>query len=92
MARYIDADKLDDEYYDLCYHGTIAVRSVLSVFVSLLQKQPTADVVEVVRCRDCKHYICGKCDKIFYIMDGYYQGGFEVKQPTDYCSYGERKE
>jgi hypothetical protein len=47
MARYIDADKLNDEYYEMFHHGTMAVKSVLSVFVDLLEKQPTADVVEV---------------------------------------------
>ena len=47
MARYIDADKLNDEYYELFHHGTMAVKSVLSAFVDLLEKQPTADVVEV---------------------------------------------
>ena len=52
---------------------------------------PTADVVEVVRCKDCKHYECGKCQKILYIMDGYYQGTLEMKRSDDFCSNGERK-
>ena len=44
---------------------------------------PTADVVEVVRCRDCKHYagkwFCNIC-------------GIPSRRPNDFCSYGERKE
>jgi hypothetical protein len=51
-----------------------------------------ADFVEVIRCKDCKHYDYGRCSKISYIMDGYYQGSFEVKKPTDFCSYGERSD
>lgn len=47
MTRYIDADELDLEYYDLSIHGTMAVKSVLEVFKNLLDKQPTADVVSM---------------------------------------------
>ena len=47
MARYIDADELELEYYDLSIHGTIAVKSVLPIFAKLLDNQPTADVEEV---------------------------------------------
>jgi hypothetical protein len=45
--RYIDAEELELEYYGLSIHGTIAVKSVLPIFADLLEKQPTADVVEV---------------------------------------------
>ena len=45
--RFINADELELEYYDLSIHGTMAVKSVLPVFTDLLEKQPTADVVEV---------------------------------------------
>lgn len=60
--------------------------------IEAMEAIPAADVAEVVRCKDCKHYIAGKCNKICYIMDYYYQGGFEVKQPNDFCSYGERRD
>ena len=49
-----------------------------------------ADVVEVVRCKDCKHYggvvYGGVCRKY---------SGYETKVCTEkdhYCSYGERKD
>lgn len=44
--RYIDADKLQEEFKEL--HG--GKRSLL------IDTEPTADVVEVVRCKDCKYY------------------------------------
>ncbi len=44
-----------------------------------LASQPTADVVEVVRCKDCKYWNNGDCYRI------------ELTRPTDFCSYGERK-
>ena len=50
---------------------------------------PSADVVEVVRCKDCKWYmalsdIYGKCT--------YRTREHLYNEPTDYCSYGERKD
>lgn len=51
---------------------------------------PAVNAVEVVRCRDCKHYRDGVCENITYIMDGYYRGTFEMKSPDDFCSSGEK--
>ena len=55
-----------------------------------LINEPTADVVEAVRCKDCKQWggitfgnICRRWT------------GLNVKnctRPTDFCSYGERRE
>ena len=48
---------------------------------------PTADVVEVVRCKDCRHG--SKC------TDGYYTCRVDHRlahDEDDFCSYGERKE
>ena len=44
-----------------------------------------ADVVEVVRCIKCKHFA-------FSDMYGECNRRFEIVQPYDFCSYGERKE
>lgn len=82
MSRYIDADELiffgldnpDDEH--------------LFEFVpkEFIDNAPTADVVEVVRCKDCVYYenfLCGR-------FSAY---GNSVEEPEyDYCSYGERRE
>lgn len=63
----------------------ITIRSTCEKFT------PTADVVEVVRCKDCKH-----CEKIIdqFDNDWYFctetVNKAEVK-PDDYCSYGERR-
>lgn len=55
--------------------------------VRLLEKAPTVDAVEVVRCRGCKHYKpdeyeCG-CD---------FAGGLPYVKADDFCSYGERRD
>lgn len=53
------------------------------------QKMSTIDVVEVVRCRDCKYYerIPNRggpmCTEFL---------GLTIPDSDDFCSYGERKE
>lgn len=52
---------------------------------------PTADVVEVVRCKDCKHWDCyggedahkGDCSELVGLDSCMYE--------DDFCSYGERR-
>lgn len=55
---------------------------------------PTVDAVEVVRCRDCKHWVKDGNDSYGYAMfckANCSLGGQGIKKPDDYCSYGERK-
>ena len=51
------------------------------------------DVVEVVRCKDCKHYDDGEC--VYHSepkkMRQYERWEVYVSE-NDYCSYGERKQ
>ena len=81
MADFIDRNDLLknlNKFAPECYNALVD---------NLIRKQPTADVVEVVRCKDCKHWknrkevagniICSVvCMKI---------------HTESYCSYGERK-
>lgn len=46
-----------------------------------LNNMPAADVVEVVRCKDCKYKERERCGLTRYTVREY-----------DFCSYGERKE
>lgn len=52
-----------------------------------LESQPAVDAVEVVRCKDCKHF------KI--MSDGYtkcsHRHGLAMVLLDNFCSYGERK-
>lgn len=85
MARYIDADALIAEY-DRVHIGAPGGARKLMV------DAPTADVVEVVRCKDCKY--CNEYQKYdFRKYLGCNQNGeiYEV-EPNHFCSYGERKE
>lgn len=81
--RLIDADKLCREL------STVDERyeSEVDWFIRILNAEPTIDAVEVVRCKDCKFYepftpSIGRCHEDVVTL---------VKNSTDYCSYGERK-
>ena len=63
----------------------------------LMVEAPAADVVEVVRCKDCKYrlwfcpgYGCGNFNSPFYA--GAEEDVPIMTQQDDFCSYGERKE
>lgn len=94
MSRYIDADALAQQ---VCVK--LCTASNCSNVLKIIHEIPTADVVEVVRCKDCKHqrklfhadarrkeggYFIYWCD----LVDGY----SHVCLDDDYCSKGERRE
>ena len=87
MSRYIDADKLLTSLpNDLPYKASVKRVLILA---------PTADVVEVVRCKDCK--LCRHCypikKKDEKSIEGYYcEDNRRWVSPSGYCSRGERSE
>lgn len=82
MNRYIDIDKI--EYEDMLRpRGNGNYEECQIAYRDQIDDIPTADVVEVVRCKDCKHYE----------TDG---GALMVCKVSalntnddDFCSYGE---
>ena len=60
MAEYIDREKVIEETYSwLDSVGSIIIGKRLSSYgelIGCMQDVPTADVVEVVRCKDCFFY------------------------------------
>ena len=56
-----------------------------------IEDAPTVDAVPVVRCKDCVNgtVFVNKqgAEYVDCVLDDY-----SVRKPTDYCSYGERKE
>lgn len=83
MRRYIDANALiDDLIHNRGFYPALVA--------SAIKNAPTADVVEVVRCKDCKHY-----GGITYGFVCRKYSGVDTKVCTEkdhYCSYGERRE
>lgn len=74
MSKYIDADA----YIKYCDRHWIALN------VDAVNAQPAADVVEVLRCGECKFYTGTYCHHKM-------QYGLSVTE-SDYCSKGERKD
>ncbi len=77
-------------HYEICDEYVSPCESFPEVEGGCKCFKNAADVVEVVRCKDCKHYggvvYGGVCRKY---------SGYETKVCTDkdhYCSYGERKD
>lgn len=97
MARYIDADRLRDRVKtetNPCGKPTLEYASGLKVLV-MIDKEPSADVVKVVRCKDCLSWKeCG-IDPITNYHFGYcrhyqWQDKDDSRETNaqDFCSYG----
>lgn len=86
MAEYIEREAACEK----CgWYNTVNGKSVCAVRKDELAAIPAADVVAVVRCRDCKHEnvhraISDKCTWCEY-------WGIDPDF-DDFCSYGERRE
>lgn len=87
MSRYIDADALK-ECYDWWRgeHTSHDMKEYADIFNEFINEQPAADVVEVVRCRDCYYSVISKDGN-----RGCKYLELEVED-DDFCSYGERKD
>lgn len=90
MARYIDAEKLTAEYIELQYSdqtmGIVCNRYLSEI--KRVARQPTADVAEVVRCKDCVYWECGKDYEPYC---NHFGNMMADTKADDFCSYGERK-
>ena len=88
--NYIDQEKLLQEIEEsepenwTDSEWEVQAMSDYRFYKSLVESQPTADVVEVVRCHECKHSMFSD----FYCECNYH---FKMVNPWDFCSYGQRK-
>lgn len=55
--------------------------------ISLVKSQPTSDVQEVVRCKDCNYFSQTTVDKKGFCICSV--SGMEITD-NDFCSYGEK--
>ena len=87
--RLIDANALRDGKF------TVPLQNLFSMgwteaIEAVMQNAPTVDAVEVVRCKNCKHYLLpqGFCshDRHEYQTQAVWQ------EDDDFCSYGERRD
>ena len=91
VSKISDYIKREDAL-DACYEETSSKWSTKEeteegkIIAGVIRSIPSADVVEVVRCKDCKHWReymagLGACDKLKTDMDG-----------SSYCNHGEHSE
>lgn len=99
MSRYIDADKhlqklgerrdtaiiwelncSDEATKDRAQEAILIFNECIVELINA----PTADVVEVVRCKDCKYW-----KELLPVCERIHRAGWGV---NDFCSFGERKE
>lgn len=97
MAEYIERDALVGQIIYNMAEFVGAPDDVLkhdeqcNYAISCVESAPAADVVPVVRCKDCTHYDMGVCLKIY--SDGsVHPVAWHSRRPEDFCSYGERKD
>ena len=84
MSEYIDRAALKQ---GLAPYEENDFSQQMDVILAIVDAQPTADVVEVTFCKDCRYYPDAKInEKGFLICPA---SGMEITK-TDYCSYGER--
>lgn len=102
MSKYINVDKAI-QTINRCKNltiGNIDVSDILSYndglqeAINELHEMPSTDVVEVVRCRECKNFefdgiISFTNDSVGHCK---YQPVCTVMLGSDFCSYGERRE
>ena len=90
--RLIDADALQAELLRMGFFPAMVKAAI--------RRTPTVDAVEVVRCRDCKHWHeeTGWCDQHSHFVksDGeachpWERSEWKRMDEDDSCSYGERR-
>ena len=54
---------------------------------SFIKNRPAADVVEVVRCKDCKYFGLND-ENVPYCIDPF---GLDDPEPNGFCNYGRKK-
>nr|DAO88787.1 MAG TPA: hypothetical protein [Caudoviricetes sp.] len=88
MKEYIERETTIKELEKMpAYFESGDIRYGIIVAIDILKKQtPAADVVEVVRCKDCK----------FLMFSDFYgecsNGHMCIVSPDDFCSRGIRKD
>ena len=83
MAEYINRNELVENL------DRFAPEHLTPLIRTLIEKQPTADVVEVVRCEKCKYFESHGNGKAGICRNKKLKPC--LRYATDYCSYGEQK-
>lgn len=84
--RLIDANALIDALPVVTEDRKITLYGAVADFMIMISAMPTVDAVEVVRCKECKHFVAPQG---WPVCDCFY--GLAFANADDFCSYGERR-
>jgi hypothetical protein len=90
MARYINYDDLIKKWQDLGFDKISKIHKI-NALNHFIKNLPTADVVEVCRCHECKYGDNGIQKQEVYTVCNRFGNGILKMSPLDFCSYGERR-
>ena len=87
MAEYIDLEAIlrEIERREALMVGDKLVS--VDAMKSFIKNRPAADVVEVVRCKDCKYFGLND-ENVPYCINPF---GLDDPEPNGFCNYGIRK-
>lgn len=98
--RLIDADELKERLKEYCVDGDKGIEEYYEIMGidDCIDNAPTVDAVEVVRCKDCKHFTLNLVENVGGIplivaheVCSFWGDGCKTSQ-EGFCSFGERKE
>ena len=94
MARYIDAKEVLNILCDNCKNVKAVCPHYPCEQYTKIEGIPTADVVEVVHCKDCKHFnreepCVGGTYEACMLLSGADGCGMNVEEDF-FCAYGEK--
>ena len=91
MSEYIERKAVINKVSEIPAHFDSGdIRYGIEIAIQAIKDTPAADVVEVVRCKDCKHF---RFSDMFSDMYGECsQAHIRIVRPDGFCSYGERKD
>lgn len=89
--KFINAEQFIAKYGDW-YTEEGTETGFIGTIKYLVEQMPAADVAEVVRCKDCKHYQFADNRAFGMPVKICEWFGFEDVDDDDFCSRAERKE
>lgn len=88
MSEYIERKAVINKVNEIPAHFDNGdIRYGIELAIQTIKDTPTADVVEVVRCKDCRYYVAEYCTRDIKSRTNMF-----YMRADDFCSYGERKD
>lgn len=88
MSEYIERKAVINKINEIPSHFDSGdIKYGIEIAIQAIKDTPTTDVVEIVRCKDCRHYVAEYCTRDIKSRTNMF-----YMRADDFCSYGERKD